>query len=271
MSTKPRGFTLIELLVVISIIALLVGILLPALGSARKTAQSVVCKANLRSHGTAALIYADAHKEWLPLGWYKDEDGFDRKWIDRQFEIMGEEKKVFVCPTDLGIPEIEHSANTPAMVGKNDDIELPYNYTGSMSIETMGTLDPEHYVPGVPPGQGGYGMAMKMILRPTTVFYMTDTDFNFHLGLSQFGPEAELPRGGSEGNRVAWRHSGASNWLYLDGHVGSDQEPSFPGYPGYGKLNRSFAVTMMYRTEGWLERFFPQGLNGKGIPYPNPY
>ena len=62
-----RGFTLIELLVVIAIIALLVGILLPALGAARESANTTACLSNLKQIGIGLGNYATDNKGVLPL------------------------------------------------------------------------------------------------------------------------------------------------------------------------------------------------------------
>lgn len=61
-----RGFTLIELLVVVAIIAVLVGILLPALSSARNSAKEVGCMSNLRECSKAMLFYTQDTDEFLP-------------------------------------------------------------------------------------------------------------------------------------------------------------------------------------------------------------
>jgi prepilin-type N-terminal cleavage/methylation domain-containing protein/prepilin-type processing-associated H-X9-DG protein len=64
---RPAGFTLIELLVVISIIALLIAILLPALGAARQTARSMQCLSNARQMGIANMAFAAEHNQHVQL------------------------------------------------------------------------------------------------------------------------------------------------------------------------------------------------------------
>jgi len=66
-----RAFTLIELLVAIAIIAVLIGLLLPALGRARDNARTTKCAANLRSIGSALTMYAADRKGMFPhwSGW----------------------------------------------------------------------------------------------------------------------------------------------------------------------------------------------------------
>jgi len=62
----PAGFTLIELLVVISIIALLLGLLLPSLSQARSAANQVTCQSNLRQIGIGVMAYAQDHNGHPP-------------------------------------------------------------------------------------------------------------------------------------------------------------------------------------------------------------
>jgi len=94
MKTKQNAFTLVELLVVISIIALLVSILMPALGKAREHAKSVVCSNNLRQLMLANSIYATGNNgSFVPVidGSVTSSEVIAYAWLkNRDFkEIMG--------------------------------------------------------------------------------------------------------------------------------------------------------------------------------------
>jgi prepilin-type N-terminal cleavage/methylation domain-containing protein/prepilin-type processing-associated H-X9-DG protein len=75
--SRYGGFTLVELLVVIGIIAVLIGILLPVLGRARKSANTIKCAANLRAVGQGIILYTTQYRGTLPPSNFYKGLGFD--------------------------------------------------------------------------------------------------------------------------------------------------------------------------------------------------
>ncbi len=103
--SSRRAFTLIELLVVISIVALLMAVLLPALSRVRKQARAVACRANLRQWGIALHVYANTHDGKLPPGNLTFTRGYyDELWRTTMLDSRNS-KGIMLCPMATRVSE----------------------------------------------------------------------------------------------------------------------------------------------------------------------
>lgn len=110
---EQGAFTLIELLVVIAIIAVLAGMLLPALANAKAKAQRVACTSNSRQLSVAMMLYVQEHNGQFPPRFPDPESGpaFPCKpcrttnWLPYALPFVGNTTNLFRCPSDNGIPQ----------------------------------------------------------------------------------------------------------------------------------------------------------------------
>ena len=102
---RPTGFTLIELLVVVSIIALLISILLPALGEARETAVRMTCVSNVRAQGMVIRYYTNDYRGGLPYH-SGDGSGNSTPWSHTHHSMKLDQREMLVDKYSDGDPWI---------------------------------------------------------------------------------------------------------------------------------------------------------------------
>ena len=260
---RPRaigrpGFTLIELLVVISIIALLIGILLPVLGSARETARGSASLSNVRQINLAAQAYSADSKEFLlPFTntfYFEPYRGADfgsgfipssaPEFVDRYVwptRLIADgylpDAQVYLCPTFETTRDLVEIARAPGSHPNWKQDPDWYKVHYGMNFAYLGSrLDAPTGASGNPT-KANSTPRMSDVFSPSETNYFADSkNLAMERGSPAFGPTTGYVNGETAGVAYLFpgedppdesyghadaRHNSAINVAYADGHGSS--------------------------------------------------
>lgn len=203
------GFTLIELLVVISIIALLIAILLPALGRARAAAYTTQCLSNMRQMAIATTAYAVDNRQQLPtIGLSHGSVSHDPQgsWFF-QLNDYADTGLLAACPDDL-----------------SPHFNTPEPGTGRLRVVSFGT---NYYLSGSLANYQRY-VSIDAVAAPANVTHAFELAEEGEYAAADHAHPEQLTLSATDAATLepqaqtmiqTARHDGKSTWNFLDGHA----------------------------------------------------
>jgi prepilin-type N-terminal cleavage/methylation domain-containing protein/prepilin-type processing-associated H-X9-DG protein len=208
-----RGFTLIELLVVIAILALLISLLLPALGRAKAQARQIQCASNVRQICQAALIYINDNKGFVP-------------YPGARYPISTALPYEAIGMDDAGVVSYERGVLWPCLGSSAEVRRRIFNCPDDVEPRYAGTVyhvpDPTH------PRNFTYSLSAQMsiphmrishVRRASNKLMVLEDEYPLGPGMGVAGVQPGVTPGSAVACLLTMRHSRRATVGFFDAHV----------------------------------------------------